>query len=112
MPVEFKNDVEQIIPVVTTGDTLELFFKIRDGYKVGLADITQAIVVFNNQETGEKYTFDGEYIQVEEQLPQVRLYLQAVPMVAGDYIVKTFLYNAAGQRVSTLPVAVKIVNEI
>src|SRR5690606_16661285 len=106
MPVEFKNDVEQIIPVVTKGDTLELFFKIRDGYKVGLADITQAIVVFNNQETGEKYTFDGEFIQVEEQLPQVRLYIQAVPMVAGDYIVKIFLYNAAGQRVSTMPVAV------
>ena len=33
-------------------------------------------------------------------------------MVAGDYIVKTFLYNAAGERVSTLPVAVKIVDEI
>lgn len=109
LPVEFQDEVKQLIPVVTKGDTLELFFKIRDSYKVGLADITQAIVVFNNQEAGEKYTFDGEFIQVEE---QVRLYMQAVEMLAGDYIVKTFLYNAAGERVSTLPIAVKIVEEI
>lgn len=112
MTVEFKNDVEQIVPIVTKGDTLELFFKIRDGYKVELAEVTQVIVVFNRQETGEKYSFEGEYIQVEEQLPQVRLYIQAVPMVAGNYIVKTFLYNSAGNRVSTMPVLLMVSEEV
>jgi len=112
LSTEFQNDVEQIIPVVTKGDTLELFFNIRDGYKVGLEDVAMATVVFCRLKTGEKYSFDGEYTINQIQQPQVRLYIQAVPMIAGDYGVKLFVYNAAGERVSTMPVVVRIVEEI
>lgn len=104
LTVKFDEEVIQAIPELTSGDTVELIFNLIGSNRVELDGAASAKVGLMNVNTKEITLWEASYTDM-----QVTVTINPLTLPCGDYKTRVMVYDLIGNRISTVPINVRIV---